>query len=684
MPSLAQRVSDPAPAEETLDSDDEVYPGRSTGRLVRPVISNHGDRRRAGIMDISKKTRGPNSGRNMPRAVPRKENSEFEDAVALAYITYTAQRQDIKVPTAVKEKFGQLFAFTQEEVNQLSAVRDLIVRYVGQRSPARPLCIAVFGPPGSGKSFSVKQIRNMVAEKVKDTKLKIPLTLVNLTQVSDSIDLGRVIARIAGEQDEDTVPIVFFDEFDAPRNNAPYGWLQWFLAPMHDGEFLHEGAVIRLKRAVYVFAGGTADTMSEFSGTRLGPIFRAAKGPDFISRLRGYLDVQGPNAEPRALRRAVLLRNELQDRTTRGGHKAIKLDESLLKALLEVGRYRHGARSIAAIIELSDLRNDNFGWNELPEDHLIGLHIDRGPLDSKLIGGSIAFSGYATSVEVDDALASCWLSVARELWREGATLSYAGSWGEGAGGELMKLLARVVQDLPVEPSRTQARRDKPSPWFVSFLKDNTSEAKQSTINDTINPDERARCGLHLVTAEYLTDQERTELAQAPWSLRLVERFRRRLAVSESSVARFAIAGATEKHEGRVPGIAEELMLTLALQKPVYVAGGFGGAAMVVGSLLGLARFRTGEVPEPLKAQPKESELAAIREKLQPGPWTSLPITAAEIASFLKERAIGGPYWPDNGLSVEENRRLFESTEEAEVAKLVAQGLRHRFDARIAG
>src|SRR5262249_37047414 len=159
--------------------------------------------------------------------------------------TYTAQQQKIKKPTSVKGEFGSLFAFTQEEVDQLSALRDLIVRYVDQRSPAHPLCIAIFGPPGSGKSFAVKEIRGVGRENIKDPKLKLPLTVVNLTQVSDSLDLGRVIARIAGEQDEDTVPIVFFDEFDAPRKGAPYGWFQWFLAPMHDGEFLHEGAVIR-------------------------------------------------------------------------------------------------------------------------------------------------------------------------------------------------------------------------------------------------------------------------------------------------------------------------------------------------------------------------------------------------------------------------------------------------------
>jgi hypothetical protein len=352
-----------------------------------------------------------------------------------------------------------------------------------------------------------------------------------------------------------------------------------------------------------------------------------------------------------------------------------------------VGRYKHGARSIGAIVELSDFGNSSFGWSELPEDHLVGLHIDRGPLDSKLIGGSIALSGYVTPAEAQVAHEKveanalwCWLDVAQELWREGATLSFAASWKGGANAELMGLLVNKLKYLPVQPSRTRDRRDKPSPWLVSFQKDDPEEAKQSMTNKGMSIEEQVRCGLQVVTADYLTVQERSAFAADAWSAQVVERFRRRLAVSESSVARFAVAGAIEKHGGRVPGIAEELMLTLALQKPVYVAGGFGGAALAVGSLLGLARPRTGEVPKSLEAQPDESKLHAIADKLRPGPWVSLPITAAEIAMFLKEHAVGGPKWPDNGLSPEDNRRLFESTESAEVAKLVAKGLRHRFGA----
>jgi hypothetical protein len=609
------------------------------------------------------------------------EAGEFKAALDLVARRYTAKRQSFRKLPAVE--FGELFAFTEREAEQLTALRDLIVRYVRHQSPARPLCLAVFGPPGSGKSFAVKQIRKVAEGKVTDPKLKLPMTLVNLTQVSESADLGRVIARVAGEQDEDTVPIVFFDEFDAPRNSASYGWLQWFLAPMHDGEFLHEGAVIRLKRAIYVFAGGTADTMHEFSNPRSAASFRAAKGPDFVSRLRGYLDVQGPNAQPRAWRRAILLRNELQNRASQAGHNPIEPDRELLESLLNVGRYRHGARSITAIIELSDFENGRFGWAQLPEDHLLGLHIDRGPLDSKLIGGSVALSGYPSLAEERDAtakaavekLAKCWLEVARKLWRQGATLSYAGSWEDGAGGSLTKLLADDLKKLSVEPSKMEKRRHEPAPWLECFVK---VDGATSKIDRVISREKRTRYGLKLTTTDYLTAEERKMPKCDAWSMRIIERFRRRLAVSESSVARFAIAGATENHYGRVPGIAEEVMLTLALGKPVYVAGGFGGAALDVGALLGLARFRTGDTPDSLKAQPEEPQLQAITDKLRPGPWTSLPINASQFVDFFKSHAIEGPLWPDNGLSTEDNRRLFESTDAEEVAKLVVRGLRRCF------
>ena len=118
------------------------------------------------------------------------------------------------------------------------------------------------------------------------------------------------------------------------------------------------------------------------------------------------------------------------------------------------------------------------------------------------------------------------------------------------------------------------------------------------------------------------------------------------------------------------------MLTLAQGKPVYISGALGGAAAGLGSLLGLSHPRTGAVPPWLQSDPLQNErsLQTVAAELRPGPWTGLPITAADLASFLKEHAFGGPKWPNNGLDYAENRELFDSSNLNRVADLVVTGL----------
>ncbi len=470
------------------------------------------------------------------------------------------------------------------------------------------------------------------------------------------------------------MPVIFFDEFDAQKDGAPFGWLSWFLAPMQDGEFVSDGNVIELKRAVYIFAGGTAAMQKEFSDFDRLPQFQRAKGPDFVSRLRGFLDVRGPNEEPRLLRRAILLHSEFSSRVRRNGAGSCRPDRAILEALLQVGRYRHGARSIAAVVELSHVnrRKRRLRWQDLPKDHLLELHIDRGPLDPRSIGGAIALSGYGPAEIVE----TFWCSIARRLWNAGATLAYAGRWAEGPGGWLMKFLQLELQRRPPEPSADAHHRANPAPWLENFLDDTREE--RARVEKAIPLTRRKQLGVNVTFAEHLTEDELKRLDR--WLRSGLEHFRRRLAVADISVARFAIAGATEGYYGRFPGVPEEVMLTLAQGRPVYISGALGGASADIGSLLGLSHPRTGAVPVWLQAEPLQNErsLQTISAELRPGPWADLPITAVDLASFLKAHAIGGPKWPDNGLSFADNRRLFVSTDPDEVGGLVMKGLLHRF------
>lgn len=62
---------------------------------------------------------------------------------------------------------------------------------------------------------------------------------------------------------------------------------------------------------------------------------------------------------------------------------------------------------------------------------------------------------------------------------------------------------------------------------------------------------------------------------------------RRVVCSETN-AHIALGGAMENYRGKMPGIAEEVLLSLEQGHPVYLIGGFGGCARNIAETLGLA------------------------------------------------------------------------------------------------
>jgi hypothetical protein len=61
-------------------------------------------------------------------------------------------------------------------------------------------------------------------------------------------------------------------------------------------------------------------------------------------------------------------------------------------ALLHVGRYKHGARSIEALIELMPRKEIPLSIADIRDHPLLGMHVDRGPLDPSVIGGTSAIT----------------------------------------------------------------------------------------------------------------------------------------------------------------------------------------------------------------------------------------------------------------------------------------------------
>ena len=147
--------------------------------------------------------------------------------------------------------FGKLKAVDRAEIEGYRSIKNLMREYVSAKNTAHPLCISVFGTPGSGKSFGVTEVASSIAPELIE-KLDF-----NLSQFQTISDLITAFHKVRDISLTGKVPLVFFDEFDSAFDGK-LGWLKYFLAPMQDGVFREGDAIHPIGKAIFVFAGGTS------------------------------------------------------------------------------------------------------------------------------------------------------------------------------------------------------------------------------------------------------------------------------------------------------------------------------------------------------------------------------------------------------------------------------------------
>ncbi len=330
-----------------------------------------------------------------------KQRPHFEAAMAVAVLGPEALE---RFPVA---KFGGLQTVDRKEIESLRTIRKLIDAYGKEERPKTPLNLGVFGPPGAGKSFGVTQIAKAIL-KLKDEDI---LTF-NLSQFSEANELIGAFHQVRDKVLSGVTPLVFWDEFDSRE----YKWLQYLLAPMQDGAF-QDGQVTHLiGKCIFVFAGATCFTydtfgplsLRHFSNEELEQLRKAPdqlrgveevwqdfvlrKGPDFKSRLVGYLNVLGPNPRQKwyeedgrrrwkddptdfcyPIRRALFIRAQFKVKEG----KRLSMDQGVLRAMLEVPIYKSGSRSLQFLC--NHLRENSSGTprrSSLPGYELLDMHVE--------------------------------------------------------------------------------------------------------------------------------------------------------------------------------------------------------------------------------------------------------------------------------------------------------------------
>ena len=279
--------------------------------------------------------------------------------------------------------FGRLSTLDRSEIESYRGISNLMREFLSNPRPERPLCLAVFGAPGSGKSFGVTEVARSVDKKDRIEKLDF-----NVSQWNDPEYLVNALHRVRDYAIRGKVPLVFFDEFDSRLGTQELGWLKYFLAPMQDGVFADGLFKHDIGKAIFVFAGGTATTFETFGVVSARADDSHGKGdlkslklPDFVSRLRGHVDIFGvnPPADTNLLRRALILRSNIERKYPGliDASGTVRIDDGVLRAFLQVPSYEHGARSLEAILEMSHLNDrTHFDPSLLPPQHQLSLHVD--------------------------------------------------------------------------------------------------------------------------------------------------------------------------------------------------------------------------------------------------------------------------------------------------------------------
>ncbi|MCC5908915.1 MAG: Ryanodine receptor Ryr [Clostridiaceae bacterium] len=284
-------------------------------------------------------------------------------------------------------KFGNLKTVDRMEIESYRSIKNLMWEYISTKNTVRPLSIAVFGTPGSGKSFGVTEVATSIAPKL------IKKLDFNLSQFRSLSDLISAFHKVRDYSLQGRIPLVFFDEFDSAFEEK-LGWLKYFLAPMQDGVFRDGETTHPIGKVIMVFAGGTSSTFKEFCGEYIKDEkeekkflleFKGAKGPDFVSRLRGYVNILGVNQTKYKLdqlfiiRRAMLLRTLIERKVPHliNDNEEAQIDNGVLRALLKVPRYKHESRSMEAILEMSMLTQaKKWEQSHLPAKEHLKLHVD--------------------------------------------------------------------------------------------------------------------------------------------------------------------------------------------------------------------------------------------------------------------------------------------------------------------
>lgn len=264
--------------------------------------------------------------------------------------------------------------------------------------------------------------------------------------------------------------------------------------------------------------------------------------------------------------------------------------------------------------------------------------------------------GYGT-----DMIRDLTIELSRHLLIAGANMVYGGDLRKGGYTELFS-------DMSLQYKNYQGNVDRETFFFRNYFAwpihlSFTKEMKLYYANSRVKP-VFVECPEEYKGDKYKPIAPVNNENNYIYALSLLKM---RKQMETDTDARVILGGRTSGFSGFMPGVIEEFVQAVKVGHPIYLLGGFGGAASIITSLINKEKSVEDVIKEACE-EPRYADFMSFchNQGIDMG------------YNKLKEFVANGINCLNNGLENEDNYILFQSTDVIEIVGLIIKGLKKTF------